>query len=223
MLFIMNRHIILGLLITALLALTGCNTTSPSYNYTQLTNHAPRSILVIPPMNNTMEPNAPYIYLSTITSVLAEKGYYVFPVAVIDNFLKENGLPTPAEMNNIPLDKIDAHIGADAVLYVTLDDWGQNFEVFSSSTVVRGGVKLVSVKTGELLWDAPINFVESSSSSDNGLVGALVSAIATQIINDIHDNTPHVARQANHVAINNKTRGLLKGPYALKQNNEAIE
>jgi hypothetical protein len=40
-----------------------------------------------------------YIYLSTLTKPLAEKGYYVLPVAVIDQFLKENGLPTPAEMN----------------------------------------------------------------------------------------------------------------------------
>jgi len=218
----MSRHIISFFLVTVLLVLTGCKTLPP-YDYAKLKNHAPRSILVIPPMNNSVEPNAPYIYLSTITSALAEKGYYVFPVAVIDNFLKENGLPTPAEMNSIPLEKIDTHIGADAVLYVTLDDWGQNFAVFSSDTVVRGSVKLVSVKTGELLWDSPINFVQPSNNSGGGLVGALVSAVATQIINDIYDNTPQVARQANNIAINNKTRGLLNGPYALKKESDKSE
>lgn len=216
----MNNKIISCFFVAILLVLTGCTTTSPSYDYTQLKNHAPRSILVIPPMNNSIEPNAPYIYLSTITSFLAEKGYYVFPVAVIDTFLKENGLPTPAEMNTIPLDKIDTYIGADAVLYVTLDDWGQNFAVFSSNTVVKGAVKLVSVKTGELLWDAPINFVQQSNNSEGVGLGALISAVATQIINDIHDNTPQVARQANYIAINNKTRGLLNGPYVLKKEND---
>lgn len=41
---------------------------------------APRSILVLPPMNSSVDVNAPYSYLSTISTPLAEKGYYVFPV-----------------------------------------------------------------------------------------------------------------------------------------------
>ena len=63
-------------------------------------------------MNSSVEVNAPYSYLSTISQPLAEKGYYVFPVSVVDTFLKENGLPTPAEMNGIALDKIVEVIGA---------------------------------------------------------------------------------------------------------------
>jgi hypothetical protein len=57
---------------------------------------------------------------------LAEKGYSVFSVAVIGIFLKGNALPTPAEMNRIPLNKIAEHIGADAVLYVAIEDWSRN-------------------------------------------------------------------------------------------------
>jgi hypothetical protein len=49
---------------------------------------------------------------------LAEKGYYVLPVAVIDQFLKENGLPTPAEMNGIPLEKIS--IASDLTVFPCL-------------------------------------------------------------------------------------------------------
>src|SRR5210317_1864170 len=86
--------------------LSGCVAPTGPYDYSALENSRPRSILVIPPLNNSIEVNAPYIFLATITRPLAEKGYYVFPVAVIDAFLKENGLPTPAEMNGIPLDKI---------------------------------------------------------------------------------------------------------------------
>jgi hypothetical protein len=86
--------------------ISGCQTVEP-YDYTAFKKSKPRSIVIIPPNNNSIEVNAPYIYLSTLTRPLAEKGYYVLPVAVIDRFLKENGLPTPAEMNNISLDKID--------------------------------------------------------------------------------------------------------------------
>ncbi|MEO9509439.1 MAG: GNA1162 family protein, partial [Nonlabens ulvanivorans] len=156
-----------------------------------------------------------YTYLSTVTQPLAEKGYYVFPVSVIDHFLKENGLPTPAEMNSIPLDKIQEHIGADAVLYVVIDNWGQEYQVLSSVTVVQGYAKLISVKTGELLWDAPIVAQQSSNNGNQGLIGALVSAAITQIAGNVKDYTPAVSRLANNAAINSVKRGLLDGPYKL--------
>ena len=206
-----NLSIVLALLILV----TGCATVEP-YNYQAIEEHAPRSILVIPPVNNSVEVNAPYSYLSTITQPLAEKGYYVFPVSVIDTFLKENGLPTPAEMNNIPLDKIDEILGADAVLYVAIDDWGQKYNILSSVTVVKGHIKLVSVKSGALLWDAPIAAqYDPNGGNNSGLVGALVGAVVSQIAGEIKDYTPQTARMANNLAIFSKQRGLPNGPYKI--------
>lgn len=199
-----------------LIILSGCATVQP-YDYSALREAAPRSILVIPPMNNSVEVNASYSYLSTISVPLAEKGYYVFPVSVVDTFLKQNGLPTPAEMNSIPLDKIKEHVGADAVLYVTINDWGQKFAILSSSTVVKGSVKLVSTETGQTLWDAPIQAVLDSGNSGGGFLGALVTAVATQIIGSVNDRTPQAARIANTQAFNGEKRGLLTGPYYIKK------
>jgi hypothetical protein len=56
--------------------------------------HPPRSILMLPPLNESTAVEATWGYLSTVTQPLAERGFYVFPVAVIDQFLKENGLPS---------------------------------------------------------------------------------------------------------------------------------
>jgi hypothetical protein len=208
----MNTHIF-NVALLSIILLSGCTTIEP-YDYGPLRQVAPRSILVLPPMNSSVEVSAPYTYLSTVTKPLAEKGYYVFPVSVVDTFLKENGLPTPAEMNSIALDKIDEIIGADAVLYVHIQDWGQKFLVLSSVSVVQGNVKLVSVKTGELLWEAPINAQYSpDDNSGGGLLGALVVAVVSQIAGEISDNTPQVARMANNMAFNSVKRGLLNGPY----------
>jgi hypothetical protein len=208
----MNNNIFKIVLIAALF-LSGCASVE-TYNYSALQQAAPRSILVLPPMNSSVEVDAPYSYLSTISQPLAEKGYYVFPVSVVDTFLKENGLPTPAEMNGIALDKIDEIIGADAVLYVDIKDWGQKFQVLSSVTVVEGYVKLVDVKTGELLWDAPIMAqYNPNNNGGGGLVGALVGAVVSQIAGEISDNSPQVARMANAFAFNSAKRGLLNGPY----------
>ena len=195
------------------LILTGCVTSQP-YDYTALENSKPRSIVVIPPLNNSVEVGAPYVFLSTISKPLAEKGYYVFPVSVIDNFLKQNGLPTPAEMNTIPLNKIREHIGADSVLYVSIEEWGQSYQLISSVTVVKAHLRLVDTKTGELLWNSTAFAQKSSGDGGGGPLGALIGAIVEQIASSIVDHTPVLARQANSRAVFNDVNGLLNGPYA---------
>ena len=208
----MSKNILM-MAILAMVFISGCATVQP-YNYSALTKAAPHSILVLPPLNSSVEVDAPYTYLSTISQPLAEKGYYVFPVSVVDSFLKENGLPTPAEMNGITLDKIDEIIGADAVLYVHIEDWGQKYRALLSVAVVKGHIKLVSVKTGELLWDSVIQAEYSPNTNNSaGLIGSLVGAVVSQIAGEVVDNTPLAARLANDTAINSEKTGLLDGPY----------
>ncbi len=208
-----SKKIFLAFSLLMTLIITGCSTPTP-YNYDALIASEPRSILVIPPKNNSVEVKAPYIYLSTISKPLGEKGYYVFPVAVIDTFLKENGLPTPEEMNLVPLDKLYEHIGADAVLYSEIKDWGQKYKLMTSETVVHVTMKLVDGKTGMLLWSADSYAVESSSTG-NGILD-LITAAASQIINSVYDQTSDVSRMANNIAFNNPNKGLLNGPYAIQ-------
>lgn len=200
-------------LLSALLVLTACETLGPT-NYSPLIESKPRSILVIPPRNNSVEVNAPYTFLASITKPLAEKGYYVFPVAVIDTFFKENGLSVTAEMNEIPLDKLQEHTGADAIMYVTIKEWGQKYQVVSSKAVVSATLLLVDARTGQQLWSATSRAEQASKNSSAGLAGALVSALANQVVGSLSDKTFPIAQQANENAINSNSRGLLNGPYA---------
>jgi hypothetical protein len=198
------------------LLITGCQT-APPYDYSALIASKPKSILIIPPNNSSIDVNAPYIFLSTITKPIAEKGYYVFPVAVIDHFLKENGLPTPAEMNTIPLDKIREHIGADAVLYVSIEEWGQKYQVISSKAVVRSTLKLVDTRTGDLLWESTAFAQQKSGDGGGGILGAIIVAAIEQVAGSLIDHTPQLSQWANQGAVNNTNQGLLDGPYKKKQ------
>src|SRR6056297_2365965 len=139
---------IVGLILLAVLS--GC--VAPM-DYTALRNRRPRSILVPPPLNDSTEPLATYSWLSTVTAPLAEQGYYVFPVAVVDRFFKENGLPSSYEMHQAPLNKIDEIFGADAVLYTRVKQYGTKYMLINSTTVVEVDAKLVDVKTGTTLWE----------------------------------------------------------------------
>lgn len=171
------------------------------------------SILVIPPNNQSVEVNAPYTLASSISRPLAEKGYYVFPVAMVDTMFKENGLPTTAEMNSIPLDKIKEIINPDAVLYINIDRWGQEYQVISSKTVVSSTWRLIDASDGQLLWSGIASAVQSSGDGGGGLAGALIGALVNQIAGSISDNTPQLAQQANYSLINSRHYGLPPGPY----------
>jgi hypothetical protein len=165
------------------------------------------------PLNETTQVDAPYIYLSTITRPIAECGYYVFPVSVIDAFMKENGLPSPEEMHQVPLNKIREILGADAVLYVTIEEWGQKYLVLDSVTVVKTRFKLVDVATGSELWTGQQHVAQSATAGSNNALAALIVAAASQIIGHLADRTHEVSRLANFGMVFDRNRGFLRGNY----------
>ncbi len=196
--------------------LSACNTMAPR-DQSAMMQARPRSILVIPPLNNSVEVNASYTFVSTITRPLAEKGYYVFPVAVIDLFMKENGLPTPGEMNSVPLDKIREHIAPDAVLYTEITNWGQKFEGIASRAVVSANLRLVDARNGNVLWSGRAYAQQSgSNNSDAGIAGMVFGAIVDHVIGSIADHTYELSRQANSSLIRSQSQGLIDGPYRLE-------
>jgi len=204
------RRFTIGLVaVVATVWLSGC---AAPRDYTALREHMPRSVLVLPPLNESLDVKATYGVLSTVTEPLAEMGYYVYPVAVIDLFLKENGLPTAGEMHQIPLNKIDEIIGADAVLYMAIEEYGTKYTVLDSSTIVRLKARLVDVKTGDLLWDGYVDVRVSSSSGSNSLIGMLVSATVNQVVASSTDEAHGVSAQANTQLFTTRNKGLLFGP-----------
>lgn len=181
------------------------------YDYTNFRAHPPRSILVLPPINESTDTRGTYGYLSTVTRPLAEMGYYVYPVAVVDQFMKENGLPTAGEMHQVPLQKINDVFGADAVLYITVKQYGSKYQVITSTTIVTAEGKLVDVKTGLTLWAGTAN-VQQSSSSGN-VIADLVAAAVDQVINSSTDQAHEMSSQVNVQLFMTKDHGLLYGPY----------
>lgn len=194
----------------AMLIIAGCAT--KPYDYTNFREHPPRSILVLPPLNESTEIAGTYSYLSTVTRPLAEHGYYVFPVAIVDQFMKENGMPTPGEMHQVPLNKIAEIIGADAVMYVTVLEYGTKYQILKSVPTVKAAAKLVDTRTGILLWEGKVVLVQQSNGSGN-LLADLVIAAVTQAINTTTDQAHNLCGPANAILFTKKDEGLLYGPY----------
>ena len=200
--------------VAVLLALGGCVDTK-SYDYTNYREHPPRSILVLPPVNQSTAVQGTYSYLSTVSRPLAEHGYYVFPVAVIDQYLKDNGMPTAGEMHQVPLNKVAEVIGADAVLYLTLEQYGSKYQLVSATSIVTVSARLVDTHSGILLWDGRATAQNGSSGSGN-ILADLVAAAITQAINSKTDAAHAICPQANTLLFDVKDRGLPYGPYSPK-------
>jgi hypothetical protein len=209
-----------GLVLAAALlasALAGCATTKP-YDYTNYRAYPPRSILVLPPVNESVDLRGTYGYLSTVTRPLAELGYYVYPVVLIDQFFKEQGMPTPGDMAQAPLGKIREIIGADAVLYLTLRQYGTRYQMLASVTAVSAVARLVDTRTGTLLWEGTVA-AQSDSGSSGNILGDLISAALAQVVDYSTDQARSLSEQAN-VQYATKDRGLLHGPYSPKYGQE---
>ena len=210
-----QRILFSGFLLWGLMGCTGPATdpsTDPSYDYSAFREHMPRSILVLPPLNESVEVGAPHAYLTTVTKSVAERGYYIFPVSVVEAYMKDNGLPTAGEMHSASLNKIGEIIGADAVLYLTIVDWGQKYQVVNSKTVVSVRARLVDVPSGTTLWTGDVRVVWNSTDREDNLAEALVGAIIVQIENTVRDAPRLLAKRANRRMFFNKENGLLVGP-----------
>jgi hypothetical protein len=146
---------------------------------------------------------------------LAEAGYYVFPVALVDQTFKENGLVNPAEMHQASLGKIHEIFGADAALYITVQQYGSSYQVLSSDSVFTASAKLIDTRNGQMLWQGQASATDAAGNNNNaGLAGLLVLAVVKQIVNssvgDSHNRS--VARIASSQLLAAKPNGLLFGP-----------
>ncbi|PKO44438.1 MAG: hypothetical protein CVU30_05255 [Betaproteobacteria bacterium HGW-Betaproteobacteria-3] len=196
------------------IVLAGCATQAP-FDYTAYKQSRPRSLLVLPPLNNSPEVQASSSVLAQATFPLAEGGYYVLPVTLVAETFKENGMPLPPDMHATPIDKLREIFGADAVLYITIDRYGTAYRVVQSATVVSAQARLVDLKTGQQLWagSATASSDEGQNQGSGGLVGLLVTALVKQVLASALDQNHKVAGVAAARLLSPGTpNGLLYGP-----------
>ncbi|MEI7126324.1 DUF799 domain-containing protein [Pectobacterium versatile] len=217
----MNRFLGLCGLVFALV-LTGCAKPVP-YDYTAFKQSKPKSILVLPPVNHSPDVKASYSLLSQVTYPLAESGYYVFPVAVVEETFKQNGLVTASDIHALSTAKLHQIFGADAALYLDVKEYGTSYIVINSETRVSADARLVDLRTGKLLWSgsATASSNEQQSNANGGIIGILVQAAVNQIAHTISDKGHDIAgvTSARLLAAGN-SRGMLYGPRSLQYGKE---
>lgn len=198
----------------AALLLGGC-ATQQAYDYTAFREARPASILVLPPLNSSPDIAATYSMMSQTTAPLAESGYYVFPVTLVDESFKQNGLTMPADIHAVPIGKLREIFGADAALYINVKQYGTSYAVIASETRVTAEARLVDLRSGNVLWSgaATASSAEGSNNNSGGLIGMLVNAAIRQIVETISSQGHLIAgRTSARLLSAGRPNGILYGP-----------
>lgn len=193
--------IILSLIVGFLLInLVGCATYITKEEFApKMYVERPLSILVLPPMNNSTAADAKDYYMTTVAEPLTNSGYYVYPMEIVGDILQQEGLYDTETMLNVPLDKFKEYFGADAVMYVTIQEWDTKYFITSGSVDVKVKCELKSTTSGEDIWfyDDKISVNTSGSSGGGGgWIGLLAQVVTTAIQTAATDYVP-VARDVN--------------------------
>lgn len=210
----LKRYAPLLALVAAVL-MTGCAATQPGVTkgeaFAKMYEEDPRSILVLPAMNESTAAEAKDYYATTIEMPLAQTGYYVFPMEMVSDILKQEGIYDTELLYSLPVNKFYDYFGADAVMFTRIKKWDVAYTVLASTLTVTIASEAVSTKSNEKLWSYTGSVtvdLSGNSGGDGGLGGLLAQAISTAINTAAADYVDYA-----HVANARLFFALPAGPY----------
>lgn len=217
------KRIPLFLLLLTFLTLSGCAHKRVDLNKQEkFLSASPRSILIVPVVNNSVDITAADYMLSTLSIPLAERGYYVFPINAVKRVLEDDGMADSSLVHSAPTSKLANLFGADAVLYVVVEQWDAKYAVLTTTTTVALSYQIRDGKTDDVLWKNRVKRVykpdSGGSSSGGGLGGLAAQLIVKAVVAAMEKGAPNympLARQANaNALLRYPGPGIPPGPYA---------
>lgn len=193
--------------------LVGCATPT-ARDYSAWQQAKPVTLLVLPPINESPEVKATSGTWASATLPLAEAGYYVLPVTLVDETFRQNGVTTAEDAHSIPAPKLREVFGADAAVYIRIKQYGTKYAVITSDTRVDLEARIVDLRTGASLWDGTASASSSESqNSQGGLAALLIAALINQVVGTATDAAYNYAGVASSRLLGApRFNGVLPGP-----------
>jgi hypothetical protein len=202
-----------ALLLALAVLLTGCATQQAKPDLSAFNAAKPRSILVVPAANKSLDVDAPNYLLTTLTVPLAEKGYYVFPVHTAKTVLEQEGYYDGDQVQKQPPETLAQLFGADAVLFVTINRWDAQYAVFATTVTVDFDYRLV-YKDGTEIWKANKKMQYSPQQQNTGNpLANLIAAAVTAALERAKPNYLPLAQMANVQVLAGEPTAIPNGPY----------
>lgn len=194
-------------------ALTGCVTQPAKKDMSAFQAAAPRSILVVPTINKSLDVDAPNYVLAALPVPIAEKGYYVFPVNTTKYVLEQEGYYEGERIHQEPTSSLAKLFGADAVLYVTINRWDAQFALVTTTVTVEFDYRLVS-KDGTEIWKERKRMqYQPQNNSSGSPIAMLIGAVVNAAITRAAPNYMPLTQQANNQVFILGPNAIPDGPY----------
>lgn len=207
------KSFIASALIISLLLVAGCapKLVTKGDEFAGMYQEKPKSILILPPINESTDVEAKPYYMTTVEMPFALAGYYVFPVELVSEIMKQEGVYDTELLYNVPHGKFREYFGADAVLYTRIKKWDVSYMVIASSLTVSIESEIVSTVTSEKLWKYNGTVVVDLSGGNQG--GGIAGLIASAIVTAVNTAAADYVKYA-HVANAKLVSSLPAGPYS---------
>ena len=207
------KRFIASLFVITTLLITGCVTHEP-YDWSAFDSIKPKSILILPVLNNTVDVDAPLYALSTLAVPLGEKGYYAFPINTVKTTLEQEGLYEGEAIKMLGTPTLASMFGADSVLYVEINKWDAQYAILSTTVTVSIDYTLEEPE-GRKIWSESVTmqYTPQNNSSGNPLADLIAAAIVAGMERAAPNYIP-LMNQANQKAFVTGPRALPPGPYA---------
>lgn len=204
----MKKLVYLLLIVTGLASCTTSNTVTRQKNYPKMYEDKPLSILIMPPINKTVDVDAKEYFYTSMAKPLCEKGYYVISPFVAMDFLKSESAYDSELFIDGDLAPFRNILGADAVLFTVINKWDKS--TIGGKITVDIEYVLKSTATREVLFERKGELtVDTSVNSGGGSWGALIDLAASALSTALTDKVVAARRCNNYVL-----RDLPEGRYS---------
>lgn len=193
--------------------LMGCSIQPTKKDMSAFQAAAPRSILVVPTINKSLDVDAPNYVLAALPVPIAEKGYYVFPVNTTKYVLEQEGYYEGERIHQQSTPTLAKLFDADAVLYVSINRWDAQFALLTTIVTVEFDYRLVS-KDGTELWkeNKRLQYQPQNNNAGHPLA-TLIVAVVNAAVTRAAPNYMPLTQQANHQVFMMGPNAILDGPY----------
>lgn len=175
--------------------------------YPRVYEESPRSIVLMPPINETNQVELKENFYATLLPPLAERGYYVFSPFLTQELLQQEDVNNAEELVDANLAPFQRIFGADAALFTVIHRWEK--QALNSQILYDISYQLRSLKTNEALFERRVSggLHISSGNFGGGLFGALGQLVADALTTALTDKVI-AARLANKEILKDLPAGL---------------
>ncbi len=181
--------------------------------YAQFYQENPVVMLIMPPINDSLNVDAKDYFYSTLAVPVAEAGFYVLPPYLTLEVLQRESAYDSELFIDKDLSKFKEVFGADVAVFTKIHTWEKSMLDYSVSVKIEYIFK--STETNEVLYRKTATMVRDTSQSietDDDILSAVLSIVVSSVSTVLVDYVD-LAQNCNEYALSNLPRGKYHKRY----------